>query len=171
MRGAQISGRLTSLTPRASAPAHRRCNFPPESCAVLPSILPLLSAVCAAPLLLTPPRDPSGVCASLSDHFAARRKAMSPTPTTFHSRSLLKTIQMIMPAADARGRVDSRDASSLLRPLSNCPNRAAVLTGTNGGTQNFRVEIGISARISASPRDSRVSVPGRKTSSSPWRRK
>ena len=41
---------------------------------------------------------------------------MSPTPTTFHSRSLLKTIQMIMPAADARGRVDSRDASSLLRP-------------------------------------------------------
>lgn len=38
---------------------------------------------------------------------------MSPTPTTFHSRSLLKTIQMIMPAADARGRVDSRDASSL----------------------------------------------------------
>ena len=47
---------------------------------------------------------------------------MSPTPTTFHSRSLLKTIQMIMPAADARGRVDSRDASSLLRPLSNCPN-------------------------------------------------
>jgi len=46
---------------------------------------------------------------------------MSPTPTTFHSRSLLKTIQMIMPAADARGRVDSRDASSLLRPLSNCP--------------------------------------------------
>ena len=48
---------------------------------------------------------------------------MSPTPTTFHSRSLLKTIQMIMPAADARGRVDSRDASSLLRPLSNCPNR------------------------------------------------
>ena len=45
---------------------------------------------------------------------------MSPTPTTFHSRSLLKTIQMIMPAADARGRVDSRDASSLLRPLSNC---------------------------------------------------
>jgi len=51
---------------------------------------------------------------------------MSPTPTTFHSRSLLKTIQMIMPAADARGRVDSRDASSLLRPLSNCPNRSRL---------------------------------------------
>ena len=50
---------------------------------------------------------------------------MSPTPTTFHSRSLLKTIQMIMPAADARGRVDSRDASSL-RPLSNCPNRSSI---------------------------------------------